>query len=161
MTSTIIPKQASTPTAALSTPFPHPPSSPPSSYTGIGMPSSVSPAKAGADGDSPSKSKAKSSSSWSLRMSPKRTTQPPPLPPPPPPPSGPASSAFGSGLPLSREWELDRIRRLMYEQECMQLKGELAVKSEELETIRKVRRGRKEGGREGGTKCENEQRRCT
>ena len=41
----------------------------------------------------------------------------------------------------------------MYEQECMQLKGELVAKSEELETIRQVRReGGREGGGEGGRK---------
>lgn len=37
---------------------------------------------------------------------------------------------------MPQEWELDRIRRLMYEQECMQLKNALALKSEELDEAR-------------------------
>jgi len=36
----------------------------------------------------------------------------------------------------NREWELDRIRRLLYEQECTQLKGRLEEKETEIETIR-------------------------
>ncbi|EWM24687.1 hypothetical protein Naga_100839g1 [Nannochloropsis gaditana] len=48
---------------------------------------------------------------------------------------GPLNSGVRA-LTLPQEWELDRIRRLMYEQECLQLKNALALKSEELDEAR-------------------------
>ena len=69
--------------------------------------------------------------------------------PPPPHYHGPAARAASPAaaataaslapgtLPANREWELDRIRRLLYEQEVVSMREALAGKDQEIETVRR------------------------
>jgi hypothetical protein len=50
--------------------------------------------------------------------------------------ASPSSSVAAAASQANRDWELDRIRRLLYEQECSELKGRLEEKETEIETIR-------------------------
>lgn len=49
------------------------------------------------------------------------------------PAAAPSSSSM---FAPNRDWELDRVRRLMYEQQCGELRGQLQAKEAEIETIR-------------------------